>query len=277
MVPKVSKEVEAPIEPETLAAGYDCEALRFTGFCADQLVTMLAPAPGDKILDVACGTGAVTLAAAQAVAPDGRVTAIDRSESMLARLEAKLAKFGIVNVDVHVMDGARLDFRRDYFRHVVCSLGIFDFAEPAAALREWWRVLRPGGSILLTSFAPRAFEPLLGRLQAQLRKAGVEGSRLRLPWMEQGQHATLAAQLLTAGFEGAEIAERQLGYHLGEVGQWWEVVQFSGLRTLLAGLSTEALARLETEHLADVASLVGADGLWMDVSVVFARGRKPAV
>jgi ubiquinone/menaquinone biosynthesis C-methylase UbiE len=277
MVPKVSNEVEPRSGNDALAAGQDREALRFIGFCADQLVTMLAPAPGDKILDVACGTGAVTLAAAQAVAPDGRVMAVDRSEAMLARLEAKLAKFGIGNVDVHVMDGARLDFRRDYFRHVVCSLGIFDFAEPAVVLHEWWRVLRPGGSVLLTTFAPRAFEPLLGRLQAQLRKAGVEESRLRLPWIEQGQHATPATQLGAAGFEGIEVVERQIGYHLGDTGQWWEVVKFSGLRALLAGLSAEALARIEVEHLADVASLAGADGLWMDVRVVFARGRKPAV
>jgi hypothetical protein len=111
-------------------------------------------------------------------------------------------------------------------------------------------------------------------LQAQLRQAGVEESRLRLPWMERGQYAT---QLAAAGFEGIEVAERQLGYHFDDPGQWWEVVKFSGLRALLAGLSAEALARIEAEHLADVASLAGADGLWMDVSVVFVRGRKPAV
>lgn len=83
------------------AEGVDCEALRFTAFCADRLATQMNPAPGDKVLDVMAGTGVLVMAAAQAVGPNGRVTAIDLAESLLARLEAKISKFGLANIDVH--------------------------------------------------------------------------------------------------------------------------------------------------------------------------------
>jgi ubiquinone/menaquinone biosynthesis C-methylase UbiE len=76
-----------------MAEGADREALRFSAFCADRLVTRLHLAAGDKILDVSTGTGVLALAASQAVGPAGRVTAIDTAESLLARLDAKISKF----------------------------------------------------------------------------------------------------------------------------------------------------------------------------------------
>jgi SAM-dependent methyltransferase len=118
------------------AEGADREALRFSAFCADRLVTHLNPAPGDKVLDVLTGTGALALAVSQVVGPAGRVTAIDIAESLLTRLEAKISKFGIANIDVHAMDAAHLDFRRDYFPHTVCSLGLMWLSDPRSS-RCW--------------------------------------------------------------------------------------------------------------------------------------------
>lgn len=261
---------------QAIASGCDGEPLRYASFCADRMVLALAPRPGDKLLDVACGTGAVTLAAAQAVGPAGRVVAIDTAEPLLARLDAKLTKFGVVNVDVHVMDGARLDFRRDYFHRVVCSLAPFWLCDPAAALGEWWRVLRPGGELMVSSFAPGAFAPGLGRLRARLQAAGVAPATLALPWDGWQEAGRLAALLRDAGYEKVAVQSVALGYHLQDARQWWEVVQFSLLRTLLAGLSPVQLADIEAAHLAELAELTGVDGLPMEMNVFLTRGRKPA-
>src|SRR3972149_4793982 len=130
-----------------VAAGYDDAALRFFPFCADRLITRLNPAPGTKILDIATGTGVVALAAAQAVGDRGRVMAIDLAEGMLDRLQEKIGKFGIPNIDLHVMDAAALEFRSEYFDHVVCSFGIFFLPDMSVGLREWTRGTKPGGRI----------------------------------------------------------------------------------------------------------------------------------
>ena len=258
---------------DQLAAGSDREALRYAAFCADRLVLRLRPARGDKILDVAAGTGSVALAAAQAVGPEGRVAAIDTVESMLARLEAKIAKFGLANIDVHHMDGAPLDFRRDYFHHVVCSLGLFWFSDPAAVLCEWQRVLRPGGSVLFTTFAASVFAPWLGDLRGRLEQAGMH---MILPWGPLSDRQELEAMMRATGFDDVEVGEEQLGYHLEGAQQWWEVVQYSGLLSLIDPLSGPLIASVQSAHLAAVESGVTADGLWLDVPVLFVRGRKLA-
>lgn len=276
MIPEVESDQLGPDFWPAIAAGCDGEPLRYASFCADRMVTALAPQPGEKLLDVACGTGAVALAAAQAVGPQGRVVAIDSAEPLLERLDAKLAKFGVANVDVHVMNGARLDFRRDYFHRLICSLAPFWLREPAIALAEWRRVLRPGGELLMSSFAPGAFEPGLGLLRAQLRAAGMSSSALALPWDAWPDPERLAELLRDAGYEQVTVQPVALGYHLKDVHQWWEVVQFSYLRTLLRPLAPAQRAAIEAAHLAALAGRVGADGLPMEINVFFAHGRKPA-
>ena len=259
---------------DQLAAGHDQEVLRYAAFCADRLIVRLHPARGEKLLDVATGTGSVALAAAQAVGPDGRVAAIDTVESMLARLEAKIGKFGLSNVDVHHMDGAHLGFRRDYFHHVVCSLGLFWFPEPKVALREWWRVVRPGGSVIFTTFAANVFAPLLGYLRRTLE---MRGMRIAVPWESLSDRQVLESMMHAAGFEDVAISEEQLGYHLKDARQWWEVAQYSGLLSLIDPAPAQAIGLLQSAHVAEVESVMTSDGLWLDVPILFVRGRKPAV
>ena len=256
------------------AEGADREALRFTAFCADRLATQMNPAPGDKVLDVMAGTGALAMAAAQAVGPNGRVTAIDLAEGLLARLEAKISKFGLANIDVHTMDASHLDFRRDYFQHTACSLGLDWLPDPGAAVREWARVTRPGGSVNLAVFAPQAFQPLLGLLRDRIAPlAGVRGEPA--PWEQLGGHEPLIALLRNAGLADVTVHEMQLGYHLRDPQEWWEVVWNSALRPLVEELPDAQRDRFRVEHLAEVAALATADGLWLDVPVLLARGHKP--
>jgi SAM-dependent methyltransferase len=257
-----------------MAEGVDREALRFSAFCADRLLAHLHPTAGDKILDVLTATGAVALAASQAVGPTGRVTAIDTAEQLLARLEAKLSQFGSANIDVHTMDAAHLDFRRGYFQHTACSLGLFWISDPRAALREWVRVTRPGGSVNVAVFAPQAFQPQLGLLQQRI--AQYSSSReTPVSWGQVGRHEALFALLQDAGLVDVTVQEEQLGYHLRDVQEWWEVVSHSALRLLVEQVPVAQRERLRLEHLAEVAALASADGLWLNVPVLFARGRKP--
>jgi len=257
---------------DVLAAGQDREALRYTVFSADRLVFRLAPRPGEKILDAGTGTGTVALAAAQAVEPGGRVAAIDSSEKMLRRLEAKVAKFGIANIDVHTMDAAHLDFRRDYFHHVVSSLALFRFSDPAAALREWKRVTQPGGNVMFSTFANRAFEPLLTLLCERVR---AEGGETHLPWEQMSNLHALEVLMHEAGFVDFEIQEEQLGYHLESALQWWEIVEHSMIRRLLDTVSPQLVEQIRAIHMTEIESLVAHDGLWLNMPIIMVRGRKP--
>ncbi|HHH89737.1 MAG TPA: methyltransferase domain-containing protein, partial [Aliiroseovarius sp.] len=130
---------------DRVATGYDNPSLRYFPFCGDRIALHLQLRRGQKVLDVATGTGAALIAAAQMVGPQGRVQAIDLSENMLDRAEHNLRMNALNNADFHVMDARRLDFKSRYFDAVICSFGLVFLPDRAAALKEWQRVLKPGG------------------------------------------------------------------------------------------------------------------------------------
>ncbi len=264
---------------DELAAGYDSPALRFFPFCADRLVSYVQPAPGQKVLDVATGTGAVAVAMAQAVGSEGRVHAIDLSEGMMARAEANVGKMALGNVDFHVMDAERLDFKKEYFHAVVCSFGLFFLPDMEAALRDWVRVTRPGGRVLFTSFGEQAFQPLMTRFADQVVEFGG-----RLPSAEHGMRfatervkspAHCVTLLQDAGLESVVVDTLQLGYHLASADDWWEVVWNSGFRALLNSIPAERREAFRAAHLQAVTELATDQGVWLDVEVRVAMGCKP--
>jgi len=260
---------------DRLAAVYDSPETRFFPFCADQLVDYLRPRPGSRVLDVATGTGAVAVPLGQAVGSGGRVHGIDVSPAMLDKAEANLRKMKLDNVDLHVMDASRLDFKSGYFHYVTCSYGLFFLPDMVAALREWARVLRPGGVVVFTSFESSAFQPMLGDLVERLEAEGValpdqkfSSSRIQSP-----EHCK--ALLEAAAFVAIEVVNRQLGYHLPDENAWWRVVESTAMHRLYLRVGPERREALRQAHLDFVRGMVSADGLWLDVETRFARGEKP--
>lgn len=263
---------------DLVAPGYDSPALRFFPFVADRLVARVNPRRGDKILDVAAGTGAVALAAAQAVAPDGRVTAIDLAEQMLAQLDAKRRKFGVANLDVHVMDAQHLEFRRDYFHHVVSSFGIFFLPDMAAGLKEWVRVTRPGGRVTFSVFGAQAFQPMMKLFMDRVQAAGVvfPANSPRRAAESLQEPETCRALASGAGLVDVAVERFALGYHLRDANDWWEILWNSGTRAALEQLKPEQQETLRREHAAEVAALATDDGIHLNVETLIVSGRKPA-
>ncbi len=257
---------------DRVAEGYDGPALRLYPFSADRLVHHLAPRPGEKVLDVACGTGAVALAAAQSVLPGGRVIAIDLSERMLDRAELHRGKMALDNIDLFDMDATRPEFRADYFDRVACNLGLSYLPEPVEALRAWAWVTRPGGSIVFSTLGGQALEPLRDRLLGALQAVGGKPTPAWVgPRLETPEQCLAAAR--AAGLQEAEVIREQLGYHLPHKEDWWEFVCNSDLRALIAGLSDSQLAQLRSRHFAELDALMGEHGLWLDGEVLFCRAR----
>ncbi len=97
---------------------------------------------GDRVLDVACGTGALTCAAARRTGGDGSVVGVDINEAMLAVARRKPQA-----VQWHHGEAESLPFPDGSFDAVVSQFGFMFFADQIAALREMLRVLRPGGRL----------------------------------------------------------------------------------------------------------------------------------
>jgi ubiquinone/menaquinone biosynthesis C-methylase UbiE len=117
---------------------------------------MAAFAPGDRVLDVACGTGLITFEAARAVGPCGDVVGIDLSGAMVHAALQRIQEQGLRNVAFAQMDAEALYFPTERFDTAVCALGLMYVPDPLQSLREMRRVLRPGGRIVLAVWGRRS-------------------------------------------------------------------------------------------------------------------------
>jgi O-methyltransferase/aklanonic acid methyltransferase len=139
------------------AMSYDCIGPSiFTKFGA-RLVEHLPLAPGARVLDIATGTGAVLLPAARRVGPEERVTGIDLSGAILQEAERAVHADGLTNVELRKMDAEHLEFPDQTFDVVTCAFALILFPDMEAALREMYRVCKPGGCLAITLFNKTLF------------------------------------------------------------------------------------------------------------------------
>ncbi len=253
---------------------YENPSTRFFSFCGDQVAQQLQAGPGKKVLDIAAGTGCSSIAIAQTVqANNGRVTCIDLSDGMLKKAQQNIERAGLKNVDYHIMDGQNLEFKSNYFDHINCSYGIFFMPDINLALQSWFRVLKPGGSVLFTSFTEKAFEPLTSLFLELLLEFNISMPEAKWQMLKKAQDCI---ELLESnGFESIEIIDKQLGYHLNDFNDWWEVLWSTGYRGLLEQLSDVDLAKFRIKHSIQIEQLRTKDGIWMDVETHFSKAKRP--
>lgn len=155
--------MEARLQHRVQRYGWDKAAGRYDSLWAAQLAQVQAEllsraalTPGERVLDLACGTGRVTQAAARAVAPSGQVLGTDLSGEMVAVALQQARAAGCGNADFARMGAERLAVADGSFDVVLCSLGLMYMPEPERVLGEARRVLRPGGRLVVSVWGERA-------------------------------------------------------------------------------------------------------------------------
>ena len=143
--------MEARLQRRVQRYGWNKAAAHYESFWSEQLrpaqdlmLSLAALQPGERVLDVACGTGLVTFRAAEAIGPRGFIAASDISEDMVATVAGAAASRGISG-DFRRSDAEQLEHPDAAFDAVVCALGLMYVAEPPKAIQEMKRVLKPGG------------------------------------------------------------------------------------------------------------------------------------
>lgn len=123
---------------------------RFSPPLAERALALARVAPGDRVLDVGAGTGIVALAAARLVGAAGRVLAVDLSQQMLAAAAVRAAQARLDDrMDFRVMDAEQLQLDARSFSVATSLFALLHFPNPLTALREQFRVLEPGGRIVV--------------------------------------------------------------------------------------------------------------------------------
>ncbi len=109
----------------------------------------LDPQPNDTVLELAAGPGDTGFAAAALVGESGRVISSDFSPAMVEVARRRSVELGLANVEHRVLDAERIELEDDSANGVLCRFGYMLMPDPAAALAETRRVLRPGGRLAL--------------------------------------------------------------------------------------------------------------------------------
>jgi ubiquinone/menaquinone biosynthesis C-methylase UbiE len=256
------------------AETYDQVGVTFFADVGDQLVRDAGLLRGQRVLDVGCGRGAVTFAAAEAVGTNGSVLGIDLAPSMVALTAAEAAAHGIGNVEAVVMDAQEPDLEAAAFDAVLSSLVLFFLPDPTAALRVWRAATRDDGQLGITTFVGRDDERwswLKDVFPTRDPKAGTPDAEERSPFdSTDGVHGLLDQ----ARWVSPSTVEREHVVRFADAEQWLQWSWSHGMRMFWERTPEDRREQVRTQALAELATmqeLYGELSLRMQVRYTTAR------
>jgi len=227
---------------------------------------------GERVLDVACGTGVVTRLAAEQVRPGGALAGLDINPAMLA-VARSVASLNAA-IEWHEASAESLSLNSGSFDVVVSSLGLQFVADKGSAMREMHRVLAPGGRLAIATVGPTP--PLFAILeQALARHVKPEAAGFVRAVFSLHDHQQLEELAGDAGFRDTEVRSKTLRLTLPGPGEFlWQYVFSTPLAAAVAQIDDVDRDALERDVVAGCRPFV-QDGILADnIDVVLTTGRK---
>jgi ubiquinone/menaquinone biosynthesis C-methylase UbiE len=216
------------------------------------MVRELGPRDGDTVLELAAGLGETGFDAGAMVGHRGHLISSDFSPAMLDAARRRGAERSVGNVEYRVIDAERIELDDDSVDHVLCRFGYMLMADPAAALAETRRVLRPGGRLTLAVWGPPERNPFFAILGINLTTRGLIPPPEPPPApglfnMASAERTT--ALLHGAGFVDVRTEEVPVRFRLRDLDEYIGLVADTAgpLGLALRGLSDPELANVKAE------------------------------
>ncbi|HXY25675.1 MAG TPA: class I SAM-dependent methyltransferase [Candidatus Acidoferrum sp.] len=255
---------------------FDAPPLAFWDRIGRRSVEKAALRAGAHVLDVCCGAGASALPAAEAVGGNGRVVGVDLAENLLHLARQKTQHRGLANTEFRHADVESLDPAAESFDAVICVFGIFflpDMDMPAA-VRHLWKLLRPGGNLVITTWGPRVLEPGNSIFWDAVRAERPDLYKSFNPWERINEPRGLSGMLLEAGVTADEVHAESDHQPLESPEDFWTIVLGSGYRGTIEQLDPAARERVRRAVLHGLSELKPRS---VETNAVYAIARKPTI
>ncbi len=228
------------------------------------LIDAISPQPGHRVLELAAGPGDTGLLAAELIAPGGTLISTDGVQAMVDLAQARAAELGIENAEFRRMNAEWIDLPAASLDGVIARWGYMLLADPATALSETRRVLRPGGRVALSAWTDPDDNRWASVPQEELASMGaVEPADPDEPNMFAFRDpATIRELLEQAGFTEIVVEQVDIVWRYASLDDWWDT-QLDLSTGLAKGVGALAPARrddLRDAIDARLAEYLAADG-----------------
>lgn len=237
-----------------------------------ELLRTAALQPGERVLDVACGTGVITRLAAEQVGSAGSVTGIDVAPDMIDVATSTPAPVG-AHIAWHVSDAASLPLPDDSCDVVLCQMGLMFMEERPAALHEMRRVLVPGGRAIINT--PGIIQPPFELME----QAIVEHINRDLGGFVRVVFSMHDPDMLTdllrdAGFHGVSAGVTATTLRLPAPAEFlWQYINLTPMGPFVAEASEEARSAMERQLVERWQPFIVNGETVVDQPMVIASGR----
>jgi len=264
--PAATRKAQARALFNGLAADYDAAGPGNFSYFGRRLVDHVGVRPGDRVLDVATGRGAVLFPAAERVGDSGEVVGIDLAEQMVAATNAEAIRRGLA-AQVRVMDAEALEFPDATFDRVLCGFGVMFFPELGRALSEFRRVLTPGGRLGISTWQFSQSDDLAAVLAQLGRREGKPPGWITEP-------AELARVLTTAGFADVQVSVEPETFRYADLDHYWANARGTGTRRAIDALDEEQQARVRAALAERLRPFERPDGLHVGATALLASATR---
>lgn len=227
---------------------------------------------GDRVLDVAAGTGQSLVPAAARVGEAGHVIGTDLAPGMVELLRRTIREHALDNTDALVADAEQLPFDDATFDVVLCGFGLFFFPDPARALAEFRRVLRAGGVVATSTFTRMASASmdrtwrLIGKHIA-VPPPAADDTRFHEP-------DQLVSALRAARFSDIEIKMSPFEVVLRDVESWLDWLRSMEFGEYVDQLGADAVERLKRSAATDLGGSAGSEEIRFTMDALLTRANR---
>lgn len=242
---------------------------------ADRLAALAAPQPGERVLDIATGTGFVAMAVARLIGAAGSVVGVDLSAGMLRQARAAVAEAGLGNIELLQADAQTLpvpvDVLASGFDLICCCNALPYMPDVPAALQRWGELLRPGGRLAFNCWAEDSYAT--GRLLREL--AARHDIQVAAVGRDTGTAERCRAVLHAAGFAHSEVVAEPTGHFFfaDQLGGFLDMAVNNPLYGI-APADAARLASLRAEYAEQAGTPAVHDGIAAEIGAYFVLAQR---